>query len=455
MNDTNGVLVKTLEMNVEPMLQASQPNEYMALAPQNEMALSLQAVPGQQFIGPTQNDSSVFSLNNIGWGGFSWAGTFEIVLLDVTIVLPIVNEVHLIPHFDGGDDLDSPVLAEVGKNFRLRGTGLLVAYQIEVQIRIQIAVIIGVYVYFQYSGFFGNEFPEFDWGFGVVVLGFRIEVQVMFNLSFLLALVKPDGQMVVLAAYNLTAGVDFKIDQDGFHFGKILPQRKSYKPYIIGISPATDQPTLCGNKFQLLPQNGQAAVSDGTGFVANYAVNEAGNCCLPWDFNTQLLRFSANEQPTVIQAGFRTTYCLMAVQPPEVKVELALAYKDSAGQIQKADGIYRDEPTDLNTPNIDVNDVTKVRNYFLAAKIDFPTPPTFPVAVKVKVDSAALNLIPFPADTFGSKFDRSSGTNIKQFFKGTLIQNGFEATLTLNSLPAKDQLILFDNANIVPNRVEY
>ena len=232
-------------------------------------------------------------------------------------------------------------------------------------------------------------------------------------------------------------------------------RRKSYKPYIIGISPATDQPTLCGNKFQLLPQNGQAAVSDGTGFVANYAVNEAGNCCLPWDFNTQLLRFSANEQPTVIQAGFRTTYCLMAVQPPEVKVELALAYKDSAGQIQKADGIYRDEPTDLNTPNIDVNDVTKVRNYFLAAKIDFPTPPTFPVAVKVKVDSAALNLIPFPADTFGSKFDRSSGTNIKQFFEGNFrIQNGFEATLTLNSLPAKDQLILFDNANIVPNRVE-
>ncbi len=424
----------------------------------DEFNLSLTPIANQQFIGPTANDSAAFSVASrspFGFG-FNW-GNFEITILDVTIILPIVNEVYLIPFFDGGDALNSPVLAEVGKIFRLRGAGLLVAIRVEVQIHIQVVLIIGFYYRIWNYGFY-NEFPEYGWSIGSVVIGIRIEIQVLFYLSAMVALIKPNGQLEVLAAVNLSLGIDFSIDQNGrLHFGSDF----TYQPYVIGISPVANNPLPCGNKFELLPQNGLAAIPDAYGFEAQYAVHEAGDCCLPWDFNVRLLRFTSNGQQEVVQEGFQTSYCLTAIQPPEVKVNLALAYKDSDGNVQNDNGIYRDEPTDMTEPDIDINDPTKVRNYFLAAKFDFPTYPSFPVTVKVTVDSAALNVnpdisgtIPFPSGTFGSKFDRSSGTTIGQFFKGSLLQNGLEASLTLHSLPGKDQYVLFDNANIVPNRVE-
>ena len=56
-----------------------------------------------------------------------------------------------------------------------------------------------------------------------------------------------------------------------------------------------------------------------------------------------------------------------AVEPPKIGVELALAYKDAAGNVVKVDGMYRDERD---------ADPTKLREYFLAAKFaDFPAPP--------------------------------------------------------------------------------
>ena len=187
MKDTNGIEVDSFVMEVAPLMQASQPNEYMALAsPQEEMSLSFTEIPNQQFIGATENDSSVYSLNSVGFGGGLDLNAFEYTIFNRTFILTIVNEVHLIPFFDGGGDiLNSPVLAEVGKIFKLRGAGLIVAYRIQVRIHIRIVLIIGFnFGYtFGYGGFY-NEFPEYGYGIASVVIDIEIYVDVTFILSF-------------------------------------------------------------------------------------------------------------------------------------------------------------------------------------------------------------------------------------------------------------------------------
>ncbi len=138
MKDSNGLEVNSFAMKVAPLMQASQPSEYMALAsPQEEMSLSFTEIPNQQFIAARENDSAVYSLNSSGWGGGFDFGSIEYTIFNRTFILNIINEVHLIPFFDGGGDvLNSSVLAEVTKIFKSGGVGLLVAYRIEVLIRL-------------------------------------------------------------------------------------------------------------------------------------------------------------------------------------------------------------------------------------------------------------------------------------------------------------------------------
>lgn len=210
-----------------------------------------------------------------------------------------------------------------------------------------------------------------------MVLRIRIEIQVLFTLSAMVALVKPNGQLEVLVAINLTLDIDFFISSDGrLRFGSDF----DYKPYVIGISPAQNNPLPCGGKFELLTPYGSAAVADAYGFEAQYAVREAGECCLPWDFNVRLLRFSSTGQQEVVQEGFQTEYCLTAVQPPAIETTFSLAYKDdSTGKIVPVADIYRDEP-----------DAPKERRYFLAA--NFTLPPNSPKQFKaqIKLDTATL-----------------------------------------------------------------
>jgi IPT/TIG domain len=449
--DAGGVQVDSFQMQVEQLLQAAQPEEYLSLAPPDETSLSLQAVPGQQFIGPTEADSSVFSLNSLSWGGYYNWSIFEITILDLTIILPIVNEVHLIPFFDGGgDDLNSPVLAEVGKIFRLRGAGLLVAYRIEVQIHIRVAVIIGFYTYTSFGWGYWNEFPELDWGIGTVVLGVRVEVQVLVLLSFLLALVKPNGQLQILASVNLTAGIDFTIDNNGLHFDPEF----THQVNVIGINPVPTNPTPCGNKFELLPQNGLAAVPGALGFEAQYAVHEAGDCCLLWDFNAKLLRFRSTGQPEVVQEGFQTTYCLTA-QPRQfvdIKIEPVLMYmkrNKTTGDLipdntnptleEAINGLERLEPHEMsdNIPAVPANPSATppvvgkaavppkpLREYVLAAKITaLPSTPNVDVKITFPSVNIALNpATPIVPKTGVADLPDSRGTqsNVEDFFTNDL-----------------------------------
>ena len=132
---------------------------------------------------------------------------------------------------------------------------------------------------------------------------------------------------------------------------------------------------------------------------------------------------------------FQTTYCLTAVAPPKIDVTLSLAYKNATtNEIIPVNGMYRDEPD---------TDPLKLRKYFLAAKFDnFPTNPSFPVEVKVKVDSAALNIAnPLPIETFGSsgvtKFDRTLGTTIGQFFQRSITSKRFYCNIINESCAPK------------------
>ena len=232
--------------------------------------------------------------------------------------LPLItNEIHLIPFFDGGGDiLNSPVVAEVDKIFKLRGAGLIVAYRIQVRIRIRVVLIIGFnYNYnFGYGGFY-NEFPEFGGGIGSIVIDIEVYVSVTFILSFLMALVKPSGELKVLAQFNLTAGFNFQIGTNGnndFHF-----QQTRYRARVIGINPMPNNLMPCSGKFQLLSDNWQTSFLDSTGgYESFYFVREAGECCIPWNFNMQLSRFSSTGQEEILQDSFQTTYCLAANESP-------------------------------------------------------------------------------------------------------------------------------------------
>jgi pyrrolidone-carboxylate peptidase len=320
MLDSGGTKVAEYQMEVAPdsgFAKQSFEQSYASLAPNNdELALNLTPAPNQQFIGPTANDSAAFSVQSgspFGFG-FNW-WNFEITIIDVTIILPIVNEVYLIPFFDGGGNtLNSPVVAEVGKIFRLRGAGLLVAIRVEVQIHIQVVLIIGFYYQIWDYGFY-NEFPQYGWSIGSVVIGIRVEIQVIFYLSAMAAIVLPNGQLRVIAAVNLTLGIDFSIDSNGhLHFDPIF----THAVRLIGITPMPNNLQPCGGKFQLVSDdNGRTAFLDSQGgYESYYFVREAGECCVPWDFNMQLVRFSSTGQQEVIQSEFQASYCVTATESP-------------------------------------------------------------------------------------------------------------------------------------------
>lgn len=83
-----------------------------ALMTSSALELTLAPVPDQQVVGPTAQDSKLFSLNGQINSAFFFDWTnFEITIFETTLIITIINEVFLIPFFDGGGpELDSPVL---------------------------------------------------------------------------------------------------------------------------------------------------------------------------------------------------------------------------------------------------------------------------------------------------------------------------------------------------------
>jgi hypothetical protein len=281
-----------------------------------DISLTLTPVPGQQMTAPTEHDSAVFNLNGASSSSlfFDWTN-FEITILDLTFLLPIVHEVHLIPFFDGisADGLsDLPVLAQVGRLFRLRGVGLLVALHVDIIIHISVVLIIGFIFDIWDFGLF-NEFPEYGWVIGSVVIGIRIEIDIFIILSFLLAAVLPEGRLHKLFALNLVAELDFKISDDGHH----LVFGADYHVNYTRIGPALTNLLPCGGRFQLASENGQTVFPDAFGgHQSFYFARAEGECCVPWDFDLRLVRFVEGQSEETVQESFRADFCLNAAPNP-------------------------------------------------------------------------------------------------------------------------------------------
>src|ERR1041384_6800354 len=76
----------------------------------------LTPVPGQQVVGPTAESSTVVNLGGQTLGSFSfdWS-SFAVSLFRITFRLRIANFIKVVSFFDGGgEELNSPVLAQVG-----------------------------------------------------------------------------------------------------------------------------------------------------------------------------------------------------------------------------------------------------------------------------------------------------------------------------------------------------
>ncbi|MBC8031819.1 MAG: IPT/TIG domain-containing protein, partial [Pyrinomonadaceae bacterium] len=287
------------------------------------ISLTLTPIPGQKLLGPTAQDSAVFHARGQSLSAFSFNfGDFDIRIFERTFRIPIFNEVRLIPFFDNGvgDALsDTPVLAQVGKLFRLRGMGLLVALRIELIIHVEIVLIVNVRFQFSPFNLFNEFLNDYPFAIGSIVISIRVVIlfSIDFFVSFVVALVKPGGELKVLFFFNLQVGIHFSLSNDGrsLHF-------KPDFDFIFDvdytrIGPLRNQLRPCGGRFQLAEENGQTTFTDLAGDEQSfYFVHTAGQCCVPWEFDMRLVRFRPGGSRETVQGGFRADFCLNAAPSP-------------------------------------------------------------------------------------------------------------------------------------------
>lgn len=288
----------------------------------DDIGLTLTSIPGQQIVGPTAEDSSIFqlgggALTNFGFdfGPFAWR------VFSRSFVFSLFNEVRLIPFFDNGvgDALSkTPVVAQVGKLFRLRGMGLMVVLRVELVITIEVVVIIGFRFNIWDFGLFNEFYDDYPFGIGSFVITFRlvILIGVNFNISFMVALVRPGGRLRVLFFTELSIRFRFTIGTDGrtLHFDPDFDIDVDYTR----VGPRRNNLRPCGGRFQLADDNGQTEFTNALGdHHSFYFVHEPGECCLPWDFDLRLVRFRPGSNlREVVQESFRADFCLNAAPSP-------------------------------------------------------------------------------------------------------------------------------------------
>jgi pyrrolidone-carboxylate peptidase len=280
--------------------------------------LILTPVPDQQLITPTESNSVVFNLGeqaSLASSSFSFNfSNFSFTIFRRTFVFNIINEVRLIPFFDGGDTLSSPVLAEVGKLFRVRGMGLIIALRVQLVVRITVVIIIGYNVYFGPWGLYNEFYNEYPWGMGSIVISIEIYVDIILRIMAMIALVEPGGRLRVLFSFNLTLGIHFQITADGQHLQ--FDPRFTHKVRYTSIIPQLNNLLPCDGRFQLAEENGQTVFPDSFGGQQSfYFARAEGVCCVPWDFDLKLIRFAPNGPEETLQESFRANFCVNAAPP--------------------------------------------------------------------------------------------------------------------------------------------
>lgn len=346
---------------------ASSGGEASLMAAPGPIDVSLEAVPGQQVVAPSQQDSRIFKLSGASPSnlGFNWSN-LSVQVVDVFFRFRIVNIVRLIPFFDGGGDMDNPIAPQVGKLFSVRGTGLLFAIRVEITITIQVVLIIGFRTDIWGFGLF-NEFPEFPWAFGSFVFSFRVIVGIDVAFHSMTALVLPNGRLQVLAVVDLEIGIDFTITNNGFHLN--FDPRFKHKVIFREIKPIHPL-LLCDGRFQLADDNGQTVFTDASGGRQSfYFARGAGQCCLTWRFDMDLVRFTDGGPEITVQQPFNVDLCLNAAAAPAladiiitsehpaptgVPPRLNMTFADRAALKCLAQPVTGGAPQDVTTMGYDV-----------------------------------------------------------------------------------------------------
>lgn len=324
-SDAGGEVAR-FEMAVETA--AASKNASLAVAgngddPGGDPGPTLTPAPGQQVTGPTAESSAVVNLNgqSLFSFNFDWSG-FVVQFFHIRFRLRIANFMRVVPFFDGGgEEVDSPVVAKVGQLMNLRGMGILIALRVEITITISVSIILG----FRHGFDFGpwNQFPEFGFGLGSVVIGFRFDIDIEIEIFFLTALILPDGSLKVLALIDFDINFHFEISTD---LRTLRFNNFKHKVDLRRIGPFANNLSPCDGRFQLAEENGQTVFPDAFGgHQAFYFVRAPGRCCLSWNFDFDLVRFTDGGPETVFQPPFNVDYCLNALDSANQNIPIVVS----------------------------------------------------------------------------------------------------------------------------------
>ena len=319
-----------------------------ALPPESPLAVTLTHVPGQKLIEVPQTGARVFDLAQRAYLTSTFGIPFPIQVVNISILIPIIRFVRMIPFFDGGNS-DTPgqnePLGVVGRLLRLRASGLLIAIHVEIRVHISVIVILTYYPGFSFFNEYADFFP---YAFGTITIHIFIEIEIQIIVSFLTALVLPNGQLRVLFSFLLVINVHFTISSDGhtLQFGNFHHRVNMRNIHPFGSF------TSCGSNVRLVEDGGQNHFADPLGWQAFYFPSQEGSCCLSWQFDFDLVRFAPGQPETTIQRNYVAQKCLSFVpasqylrlrvisEPPPTGVPVTLRMEITDTALLKTFGQY-------------------------------------------------------------------------------------------------------------------
>lgn len=190
--------------------------------------------------------------------------------------------------------------------------------RVQITIHIRVVLIIGFRFDIRDFGYYNEFGSEYPWAIGSIVIGIRIEIEILIQISALVALVLPGGALRILFYFNLTIDIDFTISTDGHTLSFDLHFK--YRVDYTRIGPQKNLLFPCDVRFQLAEDNGQTTFTDNIGAQQSfYFVGAAGECCVPWEFDLRLVRFAPDGPDEAVQEGFRAEYCLNAAPNPDLR----------------------------------------------------------------------------------------------------------------------------------------
>ena len=298
--------------------------QLLPITPPTDFAIDIVPVPDQQAIGPTEKNNVIFDLRDGQYiKSSSNISNFVIQIYQRTIRIRLLDRVYLLPFFDaGGRVFNAPIIAKLGQLFPVRAAGILIAARITITVTVTVYAIIGIVIRTEQDFLPSNEFGDAPANaIGFIIIGFIIEVEIIFDVFFMVALILPDGQLRIIFLFQLRIDFDFTISSDGLRLSFVRNITHSIR--FLGITPFNEL-LPCGGRFQLADDEGQTSFADGFGgHLSYYFARSSGECCVPWRFGLELLRFSSERGEEVQQPAFDASVCINA-EPRDDLIDIVI-----------------------------------------------------------------------------------------------------------------------------------